>query len=240
MAAVVAQVADVWRGVGAFPAGLRWLWSHQRYLLLLMLPVVVAMILGFSSLAWLWSEHERLLSWIYWEAPTQWWWLVLWWLGLVLVYGSAVVVVLALSLVGMSVLAAPIYEIVSTAVERDLTGHDPPGLPWSRQLRAIVTELKKAFFIVFVSLVALLLPGLNILAPIITGLLLAWDLFDYPLARRGWSLRERLRFAVADFWPLLGLGVWLMLPLAQLLLVPLAVTGCTILNIESLRRRQQL
>ena len=76
---------------------------------------------------------------------------------------------------------------------------------------------------------------------VVSALLLAWDLLDYPLGLRGVSVGERLRFFGRNFWPLsairvircgrscscLGFG---------LLLLPFGVAGATRLVALSERR----
>jgi uncharacterized protein involved in cysteine biosynthesis len=83
----------------------------------------------------------------------------------------------------------------------------------------------------------LLIPGVNLFAGLIAAFLIGWDFYDFPLARRGWSFKERFNFVTKEFWTVLGFGLWLAIPFVHILLVPLAAAGGTILNLEALARR---
>jgi CysZ protein len=74
---------------------------------------------------------------------------------------------------------------------------------------------------------------------VLSALLLAWDLLDYPLGLRRVSVGERLRFYGANFWALLLFGslgaVVLLVPGFGLLLLPFGVAGATRLVVWSER-----
>jgi CysZ protein len=64
-----------------------------------------------------------------------------------------------------------------------------------------------------------------------TALLLAWDLLDYPLARQGLGLRERLRWCARNASSVTGFGLsavlFFALPGLGLLALPFGVAGAT-------------
>jgi len=66
---------------------------------------------------------------------------------------------------------------------------------------------------------------------IVSALMLAWDLLDYPLGLRGVSVGARLSFFGRNFWALLSFGclgaVVLLVPGLGLLLLPFGVAGAT-------------
>lgn len=66
---------------------------------------------------------------------------------------------------------------------------------------------------------------------ILSALLLAWDLLDYPLGLRGVSVGARLSFFGRNFWALLLFGCFgaiiLLVPGFGLLLLPFGVAGAT-------------
>jgi CysZ protein len=66
---------------------------------------------------------------------------------------------------------------------------------------------------------------------VLSALLLAWDLLDYPLGLRGVSVGARLSFFGRNFWALLAFGclgaVVLLVPGLGLLLLPFGVAGAT-------------
>jgi CysZ protein len=74
---------------------------------------------------------------------------------------------------------------------------------------------------------------------VLSALLLAWDLLDYPLGLRGVSVGQRLRFFGHNFWALLVFGsfgaIILLVPGLGLLLLPFGVAGATRLVVWSER-----
>ena len=98
-------------------------------------------------------------------------------------------------------------------------------------------EIKKLVFILLISLFLMILPGINMISPFVTAFLLGWDFFDYPLARRGLSFKERKSLAFKSKWRILGLGLWLLIPFVQIMLLPMAVSGGTMLGLEALQKK---
>jgi uncharacterized protein involved in cysteine biosynthesis len=169
-----------------------------------------------------------------------WWWQVLYQLSKVVLYLGLLVLTLLGSLLLMNIVASPIYETISTAVERDLIGPHATSLGLGGTLRVIVSEAVKVSFIFIVSTILLLIPGLNVIGTLVAAFLVGWDFYDYPLARRGWTFGRRFRFVLREFWAVLGFGLCLVIPGIQIILLPLAVAGGTILNVEALRERRLL
>ena len=79
---------------------------------------------------------------------------------------------------------------------------------------------------------------MNIVAIFLTAFLLGWDFYDYPSARRGLPFKKRRQLATKDFWSIMGLGLWLTIPLVQMALYPFAVVGGTLLSLERLEKGQ--
>ena len=152
---------------------------------------------------------------------------------------------LVLVLVLSSLVAAPFNDALSEAVERLLTGEAAPPFSFSRMLadiaRTIRLELLKVLlYLALVGpmfLASFVIPGvgqvMSLVAFALTAAYLGIDYVDWPAARRNWSVRDRVTFtrrqlpAVAGF----GTGVWLLLfiPLVNLLFMPAAVAGGTML-----------
>lgn len=166
--------------------------------------------------------------------------LTLYYVGKALLYVSFLILSFVSMILLINVVSSPIYEIVSVAVEKDFTGGpvEEPSLLESMKLMG--TELKKVSFIMAVSLVLFIIPGVNLLATLVTAFLVGWDFYDYPTARRGWSFSRRLKFVAKDLLPVTAFGLWLMIPFVQFFMMPLAVAGGTLLNLESLQRQDLL
>ena len=152
---------------------------------------------------------------------------------------------LVLVLLISSVVAAPINDALSEAVEGLLTGEAPPPFSFKQMVadvfRTIRLEILKVLVYVAVVgpmfLASFFLPGLgqviSLLGFALTAVYLGIDYIDWPAARRDWSVRDRVAFsrrqlaAVTGF----GTGVWVLLfiPLVNLFFMPAAVAGGTML-----------
>jgi uncharacterized protein involved in cysteine biosynthesis len=234
---LLAPVAGTLRGIKVYLEGVRWLRAHPSYLLLLMVPVTIGVLFLAGGLTLLAHYDHAIMERVLFDKPEGFFYLALYYVCQVLLYLAIVLLTFLASFLVMNVVAAPIYEVVSTAVERDVTGESPPPLGLLGSLRVMLVELKKVALILFVSLVLLLIPGLNVVSTVFAAFLVGWDFFDYPVARRGWSLGVRVARVGRNGWAVLGLGLWLVIPFVQILTLPLAVAGGTLLNLEAQGRR---
>lgn len=96
--------------------------------------------------------------------------------------------------------------------------------------------------VLLLTVVEWLVPPLALLTiplkALVTGLALAWNLFDYPLTLRGVGPSERLGFMFTHVRPLLGFGlafsVLFWMPCLGVVMLPLGVLGATRLLYELL------
>ena len=149
-----------------------------------------------------------------------------------------------------NLLAAPFNGLLAEAVERHLTGRAPrSGGGWrsfARELGGtLVAEVRKLAYVAVRSLPLLVLfviPGLNVLAPVVWFAVGAWMLaityVDYPMANHGIGFDELL--ARLRERRLLGLGFGgaamaaLAVPVLNFLVIPCAVAGATAMWVEQL------
>ncbi len=203
---------------------------------------------------WAFARHGELAAWLW--APPQgeaWWQLPLHWLhflyeGLVLLV--LLLVALLLGVLCSSVFAAPFNDALSERVERILTGRPPPPSSWRTLLRDVLSTvllegLKLAIYLLVMTplwLLSLLVPVVGPVLSSFAGFLFsaayfALDYVDYAAARRGLPVRQRLGMLRRHSMLMLGfgLGVWALLfvPLLNLFFMPAAVTGGTMLFLES-------
>lgn len=148
-----------------------------------------------------------------------------------------------------SVFAAPFNDSLSEAVEQLASGVEMPRLSFGMQLksaaRGVMGELAK--FALYGSVMAPLfvlsffVPGLGGIAYSIVGYWLtavyfAIDYVDWPASRRNQGFRYRLSMVRRHGAAMLGFGcgVWLLLiiPFVNLLFMPAAVAGGTLLFLE--------
>lgn len=222
-------------GLKCFLRGVSWLKSRPLIFILLYVPMILGAALTFSALGLYFSNFEKWMDFILFDKPET-------LLGMVGYWLSYVSAVLGIILVGVlagvllpSIIASPFYDYVSIKVEKDLTGGTSYDISFTKALLLMGEEIKKALFILFVSIVAIFIPFLNLLVP---AWLIAWEFYDYPVARRGLGFSERLQGVRKDFWKISGFSVWFMIPFIQFLLMPLAVAGGTMLAVESLEDKE--
>jgi len=112
-----------------------------------------------------------------------------------------------------------------------------------RSLRVSLTALAVGLPVLgLLALVTFLFPPAGVvtipLKFVVTGLLVAYDLLDYPLSLRGHSVSNRLVFMRQNFMAVLGFGVatgaLLLIPGVGLLVLPFGVAGATRLVREGL------
>lgn len=227
------------RGLAAYAKGFHWLRAHPRYFLLLLIPSFLSLL----SLAATWGlylkYHDVILSWIMFSKPQSFLPLILYYAAKSTLYIFLFVMSLVFYMLILNVLSSPLYDLVSSAVEKGLTGKDQDGTSLWEAFLLMKEELKKAFFIFFASVLLLLIPGVNIVSPLITAVFVGWEFYDFPLARRKWSFRKRLAFVLAHVWSVMGFGLWLLIPGGQMILMPLAVVGGTMLAIEDCQEHEK-
>lgn len=224
-------------GVRGYMRGIKWLGTHPGYAILLYLPLVLASIFLFYGWGWLSAADSFLQSWALFSKPSVYWvwaWYICKWSLYALVRGLAFITAILLA----NILWAPVYEYISSIIERELTGKKSPDLTWQKQILLMWEELKKVLFIVSISLLVAVIPMVNIAAFFITAFLVGWDFFDYVPARHGLSFAERRKLAVSHFFPIMGFGMWLVIPFIQFFVYPLGIAGGTILSLEKMKLLQ--
>lgn len=232
----MAGVSGFAGGFVAFLTGCKWLSRHPGWLGLLLVPFLVAGA-TFSAGVWAFFEYNaQFYDWLLFARPDAAIKLALWYALKAAVGVAMFIFILGCSLCAAVILSSPIFERVSLAIERDVLGVSSgvSAAPFF-SLRMLVDETKKGLISFLLPLFVLLIPGVNVLTPVVTALVLGWNLYDYPLARRGLSLNERIKTALRDAPALTGLGIWLILPLAQVFLMPFAIAGATLICCERLR-----
>ncbi len=150
-----------------------------------------------------------------------------------------------------NLLAAPFNGLLAEKAEALLTGTSPDSknTVWGacKQLpRIFMKELHKLGFQVkwlIALLILSVIPGVNIFAPLSWFCFSAWmsalEYFDYPMDNHAYSFQQVREAAATQRWSCFGFGSLVMLgnmvPLLNLLMMPAAVCGATLLWIERLK-----
>jgi uncharacterized protein involved in cysteine biosynthesis len=220
-------------GLLVFLDGVRWYRSHPWYLLLAFLPLLVGLLLIGILLATFWGNREEWVSYFLFDSPAGGWKYFLWWVLNISVTLAVTLFIFIFGPIVADLLATPIYEIISRRIEIDFCSKPARDLNFWASIRLFREEVKKALAIVGLSLASLPLPVLNFLVP---PFLVACELYDYSMSRRGFSFRDRVRFILKDIWAVLGFAMWFIIPFSQFLIMPLALAGGTILAARRLEK----
>jgi CysZ protein len=234
----VAGGADVLRGIGLFlgTPGVR---------LLGMLPVVLAALLVLSLLGLLLVYLDELAGALTpfadrWDESSR--TLVRVGAGLALLLGSMAVLVVSFTVIAQ-IIGQPFYERISDRIEHQL-GAPPAGAdaPWWRSFPRASLESALLLALTLACTAPLFVLGLipvlgqtvvPVLQALVAGFFLAVELLAIPLERRGLHLAGRLRFVWRHRAQTLGFGITafllLLVPLMNLLAMPGAVVGATLL-----------
>ncbi len=163
------------------------------------------------------------------------------------------IIALGLVFFGFSIVAnligAPFNGMLAAAVEKHLTGSPPlcpPGRFLDEVRGALLSELRKLLYFFKWALPILLLfliPGLQMVAPLLWFLFGAWMLTieyaDYPMGNHGLDFPAQRRILASQRPAAFGFGASTMLltliPVLNFIAMPVAVAGATAWWVEQLR-----
>ncbi|WP_018231587.1 sulfate transporter CysZ [Thioalkalivibrio thiocyanodenitrificans] len=169
-----------------------------------------------------------------------------------LIWPLFVLAVLAVFFFGFTLLAnlagAPFNGLLAARLETQLSGVAPEsGLSWAREAgTAIVNELRKLIYISLRALPLLLLfliPGVQLLAPLVWLAFGAWMLAleyaDAPMGNHGLGFRDARRLLAQRPALALGFGsamlILTLVPVLNFVAMPAGVAGATAMWVERLR-----
>ncbi len=228
------------RGFGLLTAaGLR------RYVMVpilvnVVLIVVLVSLLGWQINDWLTAWLAGLPDWLTWLED------VLWWLAMIICTLAFCYFFTLLA----NLIASPFNGMLSARVEQLRTGNEPnsgmsiAGEMWdglTGELRRLRYYASRAAILGLISLVLLFIPVVNLaIAPlwfVFGSFMLAFEYLDQPMANRGMTFDDKMQRLYARGWRHLGFGSVVTLataiPLANLVVMPAAVIGATLLYIET-------
>ena len=161
----------------------------------------------------------------------------------VLSYLAALLAALGAALLSLALtptLSAPALERIVALVEEDLGVAPRPHIGWLAEVGCGFRALAAgAMFAVptgaLLWIVDILFPGAALVTTplkiMVTVMLVAWNLVDYPLTLRGMRVRERLALVRVEWRSFLGFGIgfaaafWI--PCCGILLLPVGVVAAT-------------
>jgi len=235
------------RGAGYLWQGIRLLARNgvRRYVLA---PLLVSAIL-FTTLLWFgFTEFGAAVDSLMPALPDWLQWLG--WLLLPLAFMAALALALLLCVLAVTLVTAPFTAPLAAAIERHLQdparksgGLAPDSSFWAGTLHAVGDELRKLGYFATRALPLVVLsvvPGINILAPplwlVFSAWMLALEYTEIPLARHGMSIAAARRVVAGRRMTAFGFGLGVLgltlLPGLQLLTIPAAVAGATVMVVR--------
>ena len=177
------------------------------------------------------------------QGEAWYWGLVYYFLWLVALAVTAVLVFFCFTVVG-NLISSPFNDLLSERTEELLSGTRNEerfslGLFWKDSLRTLGTEAKKMSLFVIVMLLILplnLIPGFgnalySLLALLLTLFFLAFEYLGYVMARKRLSFREQRRYVLGRTPLMLGFGTGVLailaIPFLQFICIPAGVVGAT-------------
>ena len=211
------------------------------------IPLLINMILFIALLIYLALRIDVWVNALTPDLPAWLQWLH-WLIWLVAALSALILSFFAVSLLA-NLIAAPFNEALAERVEHFLAGEreEQTGSPWFHgALKALANEARKLgyFLVRAVPLLLLyLIPGVNVLAPLLWVLFSAWMLAveytDYPMGNNGLGfdaqrhvLSRHRALSVGFGAAVLGLTA---IPLLNIIIMPAAVAGATALWVERLK-----
>ena len=158
--------------------------------------------------------------------------------------------------IAANIVGAPFNGLLSERVEEYLTGaKTEPSEGWKKMIKnlipTILAEFKKLLYVIMYTILFLLLflvPFVNIIAPVVWMFFSAWILaleyVDYPMANHNISfdeLRKRLKERIILTF---GFGfstlLLITIPVINLLAIPTAVAGATVMWVEEWGKKEKI
>ena len=150
-----------------------------------------------------------------------------------------------------NIIAAPFNGLLSEKVEDHLRGNTPiQNDSTIKQLlrelpRTVSSEINKLFYFLIRSiplLILFIIPGINVIAPVIWFLFSAWMLsleyLDYPLGNHGVLFKQTRGLAKQQRTRCLSFGAlvsaFTMIPILNFIVMPVAVAGATAFYVKSM------
>jgi CysZ protein len=235
----------MFRGIAYFFSGFKLVFSRgvKRFVLIPLMINISIFAFGFwFGMAWFDQFLEKMLpSWLSWAE------FILWPLFAL----SYFLIVFYLFALLANIIAAPFNGLLAERVEQYLRGNtDQQNQSTIKQLlkelpRTVGSEINKLFYFLLRSLPLLLLfliPGINVIAPVIWFLFSAWMLsleyLDYPLANHGIMFKQTRGLAKQQRTRCLSFGAlvsaFTMIPVLNFIIMPVAVAGATALYVDSI------
>jgi len=235
----------MFRGIAYFFSGFKLILSPgiKRFVLIPLLINISIFAIGFwVGMEWFDQFLEKMLpAWLSWAEFILWPVFAL----------SYFLIVFYLFALLANIIAAPFNGLLAEKVEHRLRGITPQQNQSSvKQLlkelpRTVGSEINKLFYFLLRSiplLILFLIPGVNLIAPVVWFVFSAWllslEYLDYPLGNHGILFKQTRELAKQKRVRCLSFGALIsaftMIPILNFIIMPVAVAGATSFYVDSM------
>lgn len=236
-------IARFFRGVGYVVSSIKYLLDNPGLLKLAAAPIALSAVLVVLLLGGALYYTPELASWI-WAQPDS-GWVVLWWVMTILIGAVLIVLGYVIFLIVVSLLAGPFNDLISERTEAIETGRPVNEEPLS--VGGVVKDIAGGFVgaLIGLAVAAVIAVGLLLLnlipvagslvsfalSALLAGYATVREAIDAPTSRRDYTSADKRRTITSNLWLSAGVGaamsLLLLIPLVNLLVVPVAVIAGT-------------
>ena len=227
--------------------GAVFLWKHKTLWKYAIAPILISILVLCGSLGLsYYLIHHYLGGWLQSFLGTAWYWQILFYVVVVLTGLLVLVISFLMFAILAGAIAGPFNDMISEKTEELVTGrlNTAPFL-FSQMVKDISRGVWHSLRILGLyvgvlipSLLLLLIPGVGFglfgfVIGLLSSYLLAFEYLGYPMDRRRYSFKEKRAFVHSRMRSALGFGfgnfLWASVPFANILMIPAAAVGGTLL-----------
>ncbi|MDT8403022.1 sulfate transporter CysZ [Sulfuriflexus sp.] len=242
------MIANAIQGIGYFIRGIGLL-GKPGIRLYVVIPATINILLFAALIIFGYSQFMELVNYL---APSESsWFSWLRWILIPIFFVTSLIIVFFTFTLFANLIGAPFNSLLAAAVEKHLTGSLPQSNSnWKAVLKSLIpimfAELKKMAYYILITipfLILFIIPVVNILAPFLWMLMIAWvmavEYTDYPMGNHEVSFAELRRRLKQRRLMAFGFGGSVMLamsiPVVNFFVMPTAVAGATAMAVEKLK-----
>lgn len=242
------MIKNLFQGIGYFMRGLG-LIGKPGIRMYVLIPLTINVLLFSGAIYFGYSEFISIVN-DYLPAENGWFgWLR--WIVIPIFFAAALIVVFFTFGMIANLIGSPFNSLLAAAVEKNLTGSLPENnSDWktvlARMIPIMLGELKKMAYYILITipfLILFIIPVVNILAPFLWMLMVAWvmsvEYTDYPMSNRNITFAELRRRLKQRRFMAFGFGGSVMfamsIPVLNFFVMPTAVAGATAMAVEKLK-----
>jgi len=242
------MITNAIQGIGYFFRGLG-LIGKPGIRMYVLIPLTINILLFSSLIIFGYSYFMDMVNYL---APAENSWLSwLRWILIPIFFVTSLVIVFFTFTMLANLICSPFNSLLAAAVEKHLIGSLPESNSnWKAVLKSLIpimlAELKKMAYYILITipfLILFIIPVVNILAPFLWMLMIAWvmavEYTDYPMGNHEVSFAELRRRLKQRRLMAFGFGGSVMLamsiPVVNFFVMPTAVAGATAMAVEKLK-----